>query len=74
MKKRDGAREMAKTLSANEKVIWLNKYRKLRNKVISKIRQESKDYNNNRIDNAGNENEVWNIARDIINAKKDKEE
>ena len=46
------------------------KYKKLRNQVNSKIRSETKDFNNNRIDRAGNENEVWKIANEISNPQK----
>ena len=53
MKQRDDARQKAKNESANQKVIWLNKYRMLRNKVNSKIRKDSTDFKNNRIDKAG---------------------
>ena len=53
--------------SNNEKKIWTDKYKKLRNQVNSKVRQETVDYNNNRIDNAKNDNEVWNITKEITN-------
>ena len=67
MKKRDGARAMIRSASNNEKKIWTDKYKKLRNQVNSKVRQETVDYNNNRIDNAKNDNEVWNITKEITN-------
>ena len=47
--------------------MYFNKYRSLRNKVNSKIRKDSTDFNNNRIDEAGDENEVWKVAKGIIN-------
>ena len=47
MRKRDKARKAANKMESNEKVIWLNKYRKLRNQVNCKVRQESRDFNNN---------------------------
>ena len=37
----------------------------------AQIKKETIDFNNNRIDNAENENEVWNVAKDIINPKKE---
>ena len=43
------------------------KYKKLRNQVNSNIRNETKDFNNNRIDKANDENEVWKVAKEIIN-------
>ena len=38
----------------------------IRNQVTSKLRKETTDYNNNRIDLAEDENEVWKIAKDIF--------
>ena len=45
----------------------MTKYKKLRNQVINNIRIETRDFNNNRIDNAKDENEVWKVAKEIIN-------
>ena len=56
MKKCDEARLMIKKVSNSKKVIWHTKYKKLRNQVNNQIKKESLDFNNNRIDNAGNEN------------------
>ena len=67
MKRREVARKMIKNSSGNEKAVWNEKYKKLRNQVTSQIRQETTDFNNNRIDNASDENEVWKIAKEIIN-------
>ena len=43
----------------------LSKYKKLRNQVNSNIRTETKDFNNNRIDKAQDENEIWKVAKEI---------
>ena len=43
----------------------LSKYKKLRNQVKSNIRTETKDFNNNRIDKAQDENEIWKVAKEI---------
>ena len=42
-------------------------------KVNSKIRKDSTNFNNNRIDEAGDENEVWKITKDIINPQTETE-
>ena len=64
MKKRDGARDMIKKSKGNEKVVWSAKYKKLRNCVTAQIRKDSIDANNNRIDAAKDENEVWKVAKE----------
>ena len=71
MKKREEAREMIKRSSGNQKVIWTEKYKKIRNRVTASIRKDTMDANNNRIDDAKDENEVWKIAKDIINPMKE---
>ena len=43
--------------------VWL--LCKLRNQVNSNIRNETKDFNNNRIDKAQDENEIWKVAKEI---------
>ena len=44
---------------------------RLRNKVNAQIKRETIDFNNNRIDEARDENEVWKVAKDIIIPMKD---
>ena len=58
-----------KRAKGNDKIIWNQKYKILRNSVTAKIRKETIDQNNNRIDEAQDENEVWKIATEIINPK-----
>ena len=67
MKKRDAAREKIKNSIGNEKQLWNVKYKKLRNSVTSCIRKDTIDFNNNRIDNASDENEVWKVTKEITN-------
>ena len=71
MKKRDQARSQIRTAKKQEKEVLLKQYKALRNKVTSQIRKESIDFNNNRIAKAKNENELWKVANDVINPKKD---
>ena len=67
MKKREDARKMVQKADNIEKIIWNEKYKKLRNMVTARIRKENYDHNNNRIDNAKDEQEVWKVTNDIIN-------
>ena len=39
--------------------------------MTGQIRKENIDYNNNRIEEANNERELWNVANDVINPKKE---
>ena len=71
MKKRDKTRRLIQTSSGNEKQVLLQQYKTLRNKVTGKIRKENIDYNNNRIEKANNERELWNVANDVINPRKE---
>jgi hypothetical protein len=73
MKKRDRTRGSINKASPQEKVVLLQQYKKLRNKVTSMIRKETIDYNNNRIKQANNEKELWNVANDVINPRKESE-
>jgi hypothetical protein len=73
MEKRNEARLAVSKVNGNQKVIWLQKYMKLRNQVNNKIRKDTVDFNNKRVDEAKDENEIWNIAKDITNPKKETE-
>ena len=73
MEKRNEARLAVSKVNGNQKVIWLQKYKKLRNQVNNKIRKDTVDFNNKRVDEAKDENEIWNIAKDITNPKKETE-
>ena len=71
MKKRDQTRSKIKDVSGNEKGVLLAQYKQLRNKVTSKIRKENIDYNNNRVEEANNEGELWKVANDVLNPGKE---
>jgi exonuclease III len=73
MKRREKARAEIRSASTKEKGILLQQYKTLRNQVTSKIRKENTDYNNNRIEEATNEKELWSIANDVLNPRKDTE-
>ena len=71
MQKREAARSRIKTNTGNQKIMWNEKYKKLRNKVTQQIRKDTINFNNNRIDNAKDENETWKVASEIINPVKE---
>ena len=71
MRKRDQARKSISKATAQEKGVLLRQYKALRNRVTSKIRKDNIDYNNNRIEEANNEKELWNITNDVINPRKE---
>ena len=46
-----------------------HKIKKLRNKANSILKKDVRDHNNNRVDNAKDENEIWKIVNDISKPK-----
>ena len=71
MKKRDKTRRSIQASSGKEKQVLLQQYKALRNKMTGQIRKENIDYNNNRIEEANSERELWNVVNDLINPKKE---
>ena len=71
MKKRDRTRNSINKATKNGKNVLLNQYKILRNKVTSQIRKENIDFNNNRIEEAKNERELWNITNEVLNPRKE---
>ena len=55
MKIRDSTRAKISKATTKEKSILLNKYKKLRNLVNARIRKETVEFNNKRIENANSE-------------------
>ena len=64
MEERDRARREIKSMPG-EKHLILEKYRKLRNRVTTMIKNDRLAENSKRIDEANNENEFWKIVNDI---------
>ena len=60
-----------KGASSEERQILHLKYKKLRNKVNCKIRNDNRIFNNERINKAKDENEEWKIAKEITNPRKE---
>ena len=48
----------------------VTKYKKLRNLCTSLIQKESVDYNNNRVEKANDDNEIWKIVKEVSNGNK----
>ena len=65
MKQRDLCRSKIKNAHKSEKIIILEKYKKLRNKVNIQIRKDNIYFNNEKIRKANNENEIWKVAQEI---------
>ena len=72
MRKRDSTRNAIKSADGGEKVVLLQKYRTLRNKVTAQIRRENIDFNNKRIEAADNEGELWKVTNEVLNPRKEK--
>ena len=47
----------------------LTQYKRLRNNVNKRVRQETIEHNNNRVKEANNENEIWNIVKEVSVSK-----
>ena len=73
MRKREKTRAEIRGASTKEKGVLLQQYKTLRNRVTSKIRKENIEYNNKRVEDAANEKELWSIANDVLNPRKETE-
>ena len=71
MSKRDNTRKSIRLAEGEEKAVLLQKYRVLRDKVTAQIRKENIDFNNNRIEAADNEGELWKVTNEVLNPKKE---
>ena len=69
MRKRDGVRISISQASSIEKQTLQKQYKALRNRVTSQIRKENIDFNNNRIENASNEGELWKVAKEVMDPR-----
>ena len=69
MSKRDITRKQICQASNSEKAVLMKKYKSLRNAVTNLIRKENIEHNNNRVEEAKNEAELWKIANEVNNPK-----
>ena len=56
-----------KTMSPAEKIVQQAVYKKLRNRVVSELKKDNLNFNNERVNKAANENEIWKVVKDITN-------
>ena len=71
MKQRDVTRSNISKANNQQKTVLMKKYKILRNKTTASIRKDSLNHNQDRIDNAKNEKEIWNIVNDVTNPRKE---
>jgi hypothetical protein len=69
MKNRDQTRKAIKSAGNQEKLILQKKYKLLRNKVTTQIRKENIEHNNNRVEEAKTESELWKITKEVTETK-----
>ena len=70
MKNRDCIRTKICRSSNTEKAVLMKKYKILRNLVTNLIRKENLEFNNKRFAEGNNEGELWKIANEVTNQKK----
>ena len=71
MKKRDKTRNEIRKASAQERTVLMKQYKSLRNRVTSQLRKEQVEYNSKRIEEANSDRELWRVANEAINPKKE---
>ena len=69
---RNLTRKKMKDATHSEKVILHEKFKRLRNKVNSELKKDTIRNNNERIDKANDENEVWKIVKEISSPNRNK--
>jgi hypothetical protein len=70
IKERDTTRRKQNDIPEN-KHIQHQKYKTLRNRVTNAIRKDELEFNTKRIEEAGSENEVWKIVKEVTNPTQD---
>jgi len=55
--------------SPNEKKVLHEQYKKLRNRVTNQIRRDTQQYNEEKIDKAEDEKEIWKVVNQVIKPK-----
>jgi hypothetical protein len=68
IKERDKVRKLIHLLP-NEKIIMHERYKKLRNRVTNQIRKDTRQFNEEIIDKAGDEKEIWKLVNEVIKPK-----
>ena len=71
IKERDHVRANLSKLEPREKAIQHIKYKKLRNRINSLVKSDTIKYNNTRVEQAKDENELWKIVKEITKPKEE---
>jgi hypothetical protein len=58
--------------SPNEKKVLHEQYKKLRNRVTNQIRRDTQQHNEEKIDKAGDEKEIWKVVNQVLKPKEKK--
>jgi hypothetical protein len=66
MSERDNIRKKLYKYSSSEKKVFHLKYRKLRNAATNQGRKDTKLYNEERIEKAADQKEIWKVVNDVI--------
>ena len=71
IKERDKKRKQLKDAPESERELRQKEYKKLRNSVTNRIREDNKRSNDERIEKANDENEIWKVINEVNNPKKE---
>jgi hypothetical protein len=63
IKERNNVQKLIR-LSPNEKHIIQERYKKVRNRVTNQIKKDNRQFNEERIDKAGDEKEIWKLQQE----------
>jgi hypothetical protein len=66
MSERDNIRKKMYKYSSSERKVFHLKYRKLRNAATNQSRKDTKLYNEERIEKAADQKEIWKVVNDVI--------
>ena len=69
IKDRDSTRKSNSKASPTEKIVLHSRYKKLRNRMNGDLKKDSLRFNNERVDKAQDENEIWKVVNDLNNPK-----
>ena len=73
MRQRDNTRENIKKAQNGDKIVFIEKYKKLRNSVNYQIKKENIKHNENRVDMAKSNSELWKIVNEVVKPRKENE-
>ncbi len=59
-------------MSPNEKKIIHERYKKLNYRLLNQFKKDTRQFNEERIDKAGDEKEIWKLVNEVIKPKENK--